>query len=76
MIMKMLDTMNYEKLILQIVTVVATVCAIVVGVVKYGMFMIQYWYEDEGKQKLVNFYQGTKLNTNRMIDSIYYSATT
>lgn len=68
--------MNYEKLILQIVTVVATVCAIVVGVVKYGMFMIQYWYEDEGKQKLVNFYQGTKLNTNRMIDSIYYSATT
>jgi len=74
--MKVPDNMNYEKLILQIVTVVATVCAIVVGVVKYGMFMIQYWYEDKGKQKLVNFYQGTKLNTNRMIDSIYYSATT
>ena len=71
--LKFLEDVNYKKLFTQIVIVVATVCAIIVGVIKYAMFMIRYWYEDGGKQKLVNFYQSIKLNTNRLIDSIYYS---
>lgn len=72
--LEFLDNVNYKKLFLQVVTFVATVCAIVVGVVKYATFMIQYWYADGGKQNLVNFYQNIKLNTNRLVDFIYYSA--
>jgi len=67
---KFLSNVDYKKLISQVVTFIATVCAIVVGVVSYISFSVQYWYEDGGKQKIVNAYEFVKTNANRVIDFV------
>jgi hypothetical protein len=72
-LMDYLTEVDYNKLFNQFVTFCATVAAIVVGVVSYVSFSIEYWYGNGGRENLINFGKSVKLNVNRLADFIYFN---
>lgn len=66
-----LRKIDYVKFGESIIFVVATICAIVVGVVSYASTAVQLWWCDNG-ETIVN---SVKINTNRVIDFIFYNST-
>ena len=66
-----LRKIDYVKFGESIIFVVATICAIVVGVVSYVSTAAQLWWLDNG-EIIVN---SVKTNSNRVIDFVFYSST-
>ena len=66
-----LRKIDYAKLRNSIIFVVATICAIVVGVFSYASTAAQLWWLDNGKT-IVN---SIKTNSNRVVDFVFYTST-
>lgn len=63
--------LDYVKLGGSIIFAVATICAVVVGVVSYAYTAFQLYWEDNGKT-IVN---SVKTNSNRVVDFVFYTST-
>jgi|LakMenEpi03Aug12_release.lakeMendotaPanAssembly.Ray.scaffolds.fasta_scaffold302675_1 hypothetical protein len=66
-----LQKIDYVKFGESIIFVVATICAIVVGVVSYFATVAQLWWLDNG-ETIVN---SVKTNSNRVVDFVFYTST-
>jgi len=66
-----LRKIDYVKFGESIIFVVATICAIVVGVVSYVSTAAQLWWLDNGETIL----NAVKTNSNRVVDFVFYSST-
>jgi ASC-1-like (ASCH) protein len=63
--------LDYVKLGDSIIFAVATICAVIVGVVSYAYTAFQLYWEDNGKT-IVN---SVKTNSNRVVDFVFYTST-
>jgi len=63
--------LDYVKLGEDFIFILATICAVVVGVVSYAYTAFQLYWEDNGKT-IVN---SVKTNSNRVVDFVFYTST-
>ena len=66
-----MQKIDYVKFGDSIIFVVATICAIVVGVLSYVSTAAQLWWLDNG-ETIVN---SVKTNSNRVVDFFFYTFT-
>jgi len=66
-----LRKLDYVKLGEDFIFILATICAVVVGVVSYAYTAFQLYWNDNG-ESIVN---SITTNTNRVVDFFFYNST-